>query len=267
MNPTLRYITESLQGFVPDAELRETALWIAESATGCSRTEILCKDTTNIPNLEIILQRIRNGEPLQYIFGVTDWGGFRLNVNRNTLIPRPETFEMVELLRKRFAASSVMRVLDIGTGSGCIAIALKKHFIHWEVSACDISPDTLQVAQQNAQSNNTEVHFFLCDILQEEISDFDLIVSNPPYVRESEKKQMMPRVLQWEPDRALFVPDSDPLIFYRRIASLHKAPLLFFEINENLANDTQQMLHTEGYDHCRICKDIYKKDRFIIAQQ
>ena len=184
MNKMLHYITESLHGSIPEEELRETALWVAEETTGLSRTEILCKDTMNIPNLEIILQRIRQGEPLQYIFGYTEWGGLRLKVNKATLIPRPETYDIITIFRTIYNRKSDckknLRVLDACTGSGCIAIALKKKFPQLHVSACDISYKALQVVQENAVIHQTDIYIFQCDILQDILEEYDIIVSNPP---------------------------------------------------------------------------------------
>ena len=252
---------------MPDNELRETAIWVMEETTGMSRTEILCKDTTNIPNLEIILQRLRSGMPLQYVFGKAYWGGLTLSVNNHTLIPRPETWGLVEAVRERYKDTGAKRVLDIGTGSGCIAIALKHSFPHWHVEACDISKEALQTAAENASVNNAEVRFFRCDILNDEIEDYDIIVSNPPYVMESEKARMQKRVLDFEPESALFVPESNPLLFYRRIASVHKADRLFFEINEQMAEAMKEMLAGQGYANICVIKDMAGKDRIVVADK
>ena len=261
MNITLQYIINNLRGYLPESELRETALWVMEETTGMSRTEILCKDTTNIPNLEIILQQLKNGVPLQYVFGKTYWGGLTLNVNCHTLIPRPETWCLIEVIKKRFPTDSHLRLLDIGTGSGCIAIALKQCFPQWQIAACDISEDALQTAADNAALNNVKVDFFRCDILNETTDNYDIIVSNPPYVMEKEKAEMQSRVLNYEPSSALFVPDSDPLLFYRRIASLHNANYLFFEINEQMGEAIRHLLLQQGYQNISILSDFAGKDR------
>lgn len=273
MNTTLHYIISSLRGYLPEEELRETALWIAEAATGLSRTEILCKDTLNIPNLQNIIQKIKKQEPLQYIFGSTEWGGLRLQLNRHTLIPRPETYQLVELVCEYVShnylmtSSHSLKLLDIGTGSGCIAIALKQRLPQLSVEACDISPQALQIAQQNAIDNHTDIRFFQCNILTDTIPYYDIIVSNPPYVRESEKDAMSPRVLDYEPASALFVPDHDPLLFYQRIARIHAAPHIFFEINEALEQKMQLMLQKENYHHTFLYDDMFGKHRYIHAEQ
>lgn len=265
MNETLRYIADSLRGALPDSELQDAALWIAEETTGLSRTEILCKSTIIIPNLEIIFKQIRVGKPLQYIFETAYWGGLRLKVTPATLIPRPETYGIIDCFARHYTSSRPLRVLDIGTGSGCIAIALKKRFPELQVEACDKSLEALQVARQNAASHEADIRFFQCDILKDEIGGYDVLVSNPPYVRESEKAQMDDRVLLFEPATALFVSDEDPLVFYRYIAR-RKAPALVFEINEALAAETVQMLVQEGYAKTEIYKDLDSKDRILFSQ-
>lgn len=163
------------------------------------------------------------------------------------------------------------RVLDIGTGSGCIALGLKQAYPDWEVFAVDISAPALEVASQNAKRNNLDVFFAQLDILDTQkthefigkFGPFDLIISNPPYICEKEKKDMLPNVLNHEPHSALFVPDTDPLLFYRTIAHLHAATFLLFEINEQFGPLTAQMLSDEGYTDITITKDDYAKDRFI----
>ena len=159
-----------------------------------------------------------------------------------------------------------MKVLDIGTGSGCIAIALKKARPMWKVYGLDISEEALAVAKRNAAHNQAEVLFSRKDILSDEIGDFDIIVSNPPYICEQEKESMERNVLDYEPASALFVPDSDPLLFYRRIASLRKAPLLFFEINEAYSRETTEILRAFGYTDIHLINDIYGKPRIVSGQ-
>ena len=265
MNPTLLYIEDNLRGYIPDNELRETAIWLIQETTGLAYNEILCKDTNNIPNLEILIERVRSGEPLQYIFGKAYWGGLTLQVNANTLIPRPETWELVEAVKKSFPADSRLRMLDIGTGSGCIAIALKKAFPLWHAEACDISEEALETASYNAAQNSADISFFKCDILNQTIGDYDVIVSNPPYVMESEKTLMQKRVLDYEPWQALFVDDSDPLLFYRKIAQMRKAKYIFFEINETCAEAMTEMLAQSGYRQIKTIKDMFGKDRITTA--
>lgn len=217
---------------------------------------------------EPIIERLRRFEPIQYIFGHTLWCGLDLKVTPSTLIPRPETADLVEMLSavsRQFSDSS-LSVLDIGTGSGCIAIALKKRHPEWAVTGIDISAEAIKIARENAKRNGIDAEFRKMDVFSdsiEQIEKFDIIVSNPPYIRESEKQCMRRNVLDFEPSQALFVPDDDPLLFYRRIAALHKAPYLFFEINESLGNETVGMLRKQSYTDIQIHTDSYGKSRFV----
>ena len=279
MIPLIQHISSQLTDLYGEDEARALAWWIAEETTGLSRTQLLsgCKDTKNIPNLQTIIARLRNFEPIQYIFGHCLWSGLDLSVTPATLIPRPETAELVEKISTfRFPQSesrspksaTPFRVLDIGTGSGCIAIALKKRHPEWSVSAMDVSAEALEVAKANARRNDAEIDFRQADILTEtaeSIGHFDLVVSNPPYICESEKISMKPNVLDYEPASALFVPDNDPLLFYRRIASLHSGKYLFFETNERFADEIRNLLLQSGYSDIQISKDIYNKPRFVSA--
>jgi len=234
-------IQSQLETAYPADEAEALAWWVAEEITGLSRTQLQigCKDTTFFANmqkinetnadLQQIIARLLRFEPIQYIFGHTLWYGLDLKVTPATLIPRPETAELVEQISNFKFQISNCRVLDIGTGSGCIAIALKKRHPEWQVTGIDISAEAIEVAKENARRNGVEVNFQVADIfdpidknLKSKISNlkYDVIVSNPPYIRESEKSSMRPNVLNYEPASALFVPDNDPLLFYRRIASL-----------------------------------------------
>lgn len=274
-----------LQAAYPEDEARSLAWWIMEELTGKSRTELQfgCKDTAFSPIMQEksqeIISRLLHFEPIQYIFGHTLWCGLDLLVTPATLIPRPETAELVERINKptqTLPEGKALKVLDIGTGSGCIAIALKKAHPSWSVTGIDISPEAIAIARENARRNKVEVNFQVADIFDfnEENSKYDLVVSNPPYICESEKTSMRPNVLNFEPSSALFVPDSDPLKFYRRIAELFSLPLegkgrergLFFEINETYGPQLSAMLDSLGYTDIQIHKDIYGKDRIIEAR-
>lgn len=258
------YIVTELDGIYSPSEARELAFWILEETTGLSRAAILaCKGTQNILNIKNILARLRKKEPIQYIFGHTEWFGLDLKVTPDTLIPRPETAELVELVLHTLPKDQPLRILDIGTGSGCIAIALKKRSPKWQVTALDVSAKALAVAQENAQRNGVEIEFRQADILSDEIEHFDAIVSNPPYVTESEKVSMESNVLDYEPASALFVPDEDPLKFYRRIVSLHAAPEIFFEINSRFADETIQLLQAYNYTETHLYHDIYEHPRMV----
>lgn len=272
MKQQIDYIISELRGFYPEDELRELAYWILEESTGMTRTEILfgCKDTKKnvyAQEIEVILQKLRAHEPIQYVFGHTEWMGLDLRVTPATLIPRPETAELVEWILHVADKNKPLRVLDIGTGSGCIAIALKKAAPNWQVTGLDISNEALEVAKENAQRNNVTIHWQQADILSLcSLSMVDIIVSNPPYICEKEKVDMQARVLDYEPAKALFVPDNDPLLFYRKIAILKGAPILFFEINEAYGEQVCSMLRTIGYTNVELKKDMYGKTRMVIGR-
>ena len=286
MRNFVRYIESALQGFYPPDECRALAWWVAEETTGLSRTQIItgCKDTKIIPNIEIILQRLQKKEPIQYIFGHTLWMGLDLQLSPATLIPRPETAELVDFITRDLATkapSLVGRdgvgpaVLDIGTGSGCIAIALKQQQPAWNVYGLDISEEAIAIARGNAERNHTPIQFAQCDILRQTplLTDkngkkvtFQIVVSNPPYIAEREKAQMDTSVLDYEPHSALFVPDQDPLLFYHRIAELRLAPYLYFELNEAYAQQTADMLQSIGYQDIILKNDSYGKPRILAAR-
>ena len=272
MKQQINYIISKLRGFYPEDELRELAYWILEESTGMTRTEILfgCKDTKKnvyAQEIEVILQKLRAHEPIQYVFGHTEWMGLDLRVTPATLIPRPETAELVEWVLHVADKNKPLRVLDIGTGSGCIAIALKKAAPNWQVTGLDISHEALDVAKENAERNNVAIHWQQADILSLcSLPMVDIIVSNPPYICEKEKVDMQARVLDYEPAKALFVPDNDPLLFYRKIASLKGAPILFFEINEAYGEQVCSMLRTIGYTNVERKEDIYGKPRMVFGR-
>ena len=276
MKQQVNYIISELRGFFPEEVLRELAYWIIEETTGMTRTQILtdCKGTQNIPNIEIILQKLRAHVPIQYIFGHTEWMGLDLRVTPATLIPRPETAELVEWVLQVADRDKPLKVLDIGTGSGCIALALKKAAPNWNVTGLDISEEALKVAKENAGRNNAEVHWLQADILSPQCPiassphhlHFDIIVSNPPYICNHEKRDMDARVLDYEPHSALFVPDTDPLLFYRQIASLATSPaMLFFEINEAYGNEVCEMMAEMGYTDIQLKNDMYGKPRMVFG--
>ena len=269
MKEFIQSIAAQLQAVYPADEAEALAWWIAEELTGCNRTQLQFgyKGTTNFPNLQTIIDRLLHFEPIQYIFSHTLWCGLDLKVTPDTLIPRPETAELVEqIINHNFEIINLpVRILDIGTGSGCIAIALKKHYPEWQVTGIDISPEAVEVAKENARRNGVEVEFKVADILDsnEQNHQYDIVVSNPPYICEKEKPGMRPNVLKYEPASALFVPDNDPFLFYRRIASLHWAQFLFFEINEAYPQELATMLTGLGYTDIQITNDIYGKPRII----
>lgn len=229
-------------------------------------------DALQLLRWESVLSDLKKGKPIQYILGETEFYGLRFLVNENTLIPRPETEELVELIIDDSQKSKVgsLKILDIGTGSGCIAISLAKNLLNADVSAIDVSEKALETAKINAEINAVNVHFILKNILETEDLEeqYDIIVSNPPYVRNLEKSEIKPNVLEFEPHLALFVEDDDALLFYRKIAQLAKKHLsenglLFFEINQYLGKQTVELLEEIGFKNILLKKDIYENDRMI----
>ena len=287
MKTILEHIVTRLTPFYGPQEARELAFWIIEETTGMNRFDVsMHKGTKNIPELEIILKKLSEYVPVQYIFGHTEWLGLDLKVTPATLIPRPETAELVTLICNSQHSTlnnaqlstlntqqhstlnsqhSTLNVLDLGTGSGCIALALKQRHPEWQVAGLDNSREALSIARTNATHNNLDVHFFYADILTDDIGHYDLIVSNPPYIRPSERDTMTANTLLHEPAQALFVPENDPLIFYRRIAEMHAADELWFEINEHLGNEMITRMQQSGYE-AQCLTDSYGKQRFIHAQ-
>ena len=269
------YIISQLRGYIPEEELCELAYWIVEETTGLTRTQILmgCKDTKKnvyeqekksfLGRIEIILEKLRANMPIQYVFEHAEWMGLDLRVTPATLIPRPEPAELVEWVKETADHHQALRIVDIGTGSGCIAIALKRACPLWDVTGVDISAEALAIAQQNAERNQVQVTWKQLDILSETLDFIDIIVSNPPYICQKEKALMDARVLDHEPHSALFVSDDDPLLFYRRIAEMKAARNLFFEINEAYGKEVCDMLKKLGYQHITLKCDIYGKERMV----
>ena len=226
-----------------------------------------------ILNWNAILEKLKIQIPIQYIIGTTHFYGLEFFVDENVLIPRPETEELVDWIVKlnsKLSKKKNLKILDIGTGSGCIAVSLAKNIPNSEVFAIDVSENALAIAKKNAILNKVPVTFLHKNILEtKDLSQkFDIIVSNPPYVRNLEKAEIKPNVLDNEPHLALFVPDNDPLIFYKKIAELAAANLnpngqLFFEINQYLGKETQELLESIGLKNIELRKDIYGNDRMI----
>ena len=265
-------------------EIEAIALLVLEETTGVSRAKIKAFTDDNIAGEAIekiqgILDELKTGRPVQYILGYTEFYGLKFLVNSAVLIPRPETEELVEwvLLSEKQKAESLqpLSILDIGTGSGCIAISLKKNLPGAQVTAIDISPAALHTAKQNAVINDVTVDFIKADILnpKSEVRDqkFDIIVSNPPYVTLEDKTLMHQNVTGFEPHIALFVPEHNPLIFYKAIADfaaeyLTKNGLLFFEINESYGKETVKLLNNKFFINIELRKDMSGRDRMIQAQ-
>jgi release factor glutamine methyltransferase len=233
-------------------------------------------DGVHLKQWKSILSDLKIEKPIQYILGETEFCGLRFEVNENTLIPRPETEELVELIikkdGKRKREEGKVKILDIGTGSGCIAISIAKNIPTAEVFAIDISEKALATARSNAELNDVNVTFLLKNILEtaDLENEFDIIVSNPPYVRNLEKAEIKSNVLEYEPHLALFVEDNDALLFYRKIAQLAIKSLapngkLYFEINQYLGKETVELLESLGFKDIELKKDIYGNDRMITA--
>lgn len=267
----------SLVAMYPKEEIQSFFNILSQEYFGLSRLDIALNPKAQISlqslnKIEDALLRLQGHEPIQYIVGNTEFYGIPFYVNKDTLIPRPETEELVDWILKenQDKDSCALKILDIGTGSGCIAISLAKNLPNFSISGLDFSKGALEIAARNAELNNVNVDFFCQDILKAENlpKQYDIIVSNPPYVRDLEKKEMQQNVLAYEPDSALFVRDQDPLIFYRIITALAKDSLklngvLFFEINEFLAEELIELLTSEGFRDIEVRKDIYGKNRML----
>ncbi|GHV58343.1 release factor glutamine methyltransferase [Bacteroidia bacterium] len=279
MQQSLQYIQEQLQGLYPDSEIRTLCYRILESVCRADRQTLLRgkgKQLSANDRIEIrkITEELKKYRPLQYILGETEFFGLPFRVNEQVLIPRPETEELVEWVltaAQHMVYGTRCRILDIGTGSGCIAVALAKHLPEAEIYALDISGKALEIAKQNAYLNKVNVRFFLHDIFSSSpfpISFFDIIVSNPPYIRPSEKQAMSPNVLTYEPHQALFVPEAQPLLFYERIADfghtcLNPAGRLFFETNALFGQAVVEMLQQKEYQEVKLMRDIAGKERMV----
>lgn len=274
-----QYAREELKDTYTPEEIRHLCRLIYTDVLQYTNIDIHIKkhdtlDESFVKKFYDIVAHLKGNEPLQYIIGETEFAGLKFRLNPDTLIPRPETAELVNWLT-RFPLPTRPTILDVGTGSGCIAVSAASLLPGAEVYAIDISGNALLQAEENARLNKVEVHFAERNILTWEDyvwESYDVIVSNPPYVRECEKEQMQARVLDYEPARALFVPDNDPLIFYRAIAAFgmhHLKPggLLFFEINEVLGTETAKLLEEQGYTDVVLKKDFYDKERFTVARR
>lgn len=266
-------IISSLTPSLGAAEAKATARLLLEDDLNVSPTVLLTRgDRTVEPETEArfrkYIDRIASGEPPQYVIGKARFMGMDFKVSRATLIPRPETAQLVDIVVDYAAQRHDLKILDVGTGSGCIAIALARAIPFSDVTAIDISDEALSIARQNADALRAKIDFVKADILNDGFKpsqDFDIVVSNPPYIAASERKDMERRVTDFEPAEALFVPDDDPLLFYRTIVDKIKAKAYFFEINPLFAHSLREMLINKGFD-CELRADSFGKTRFAISK-
>lgn len=258
-------------------EIKNIIRIIFEKLKGYSQVDIIMHHDEELSDfikskIDSVLERLLRHEPIQYIFNEAYFQGLHLKVTPHTLIPRPETEELVDIIVKENSDSD-LRVLDIGTGSGAIAIALARSLRFPIVDAIDISQEALNTAEENAKLLKTKVNFFKKDILNVDNHDneiYDIIVSNPPYITEHEKTDMEQNVLDYEPHTALFVPDNDPLLFYRAITlysvkALKPGGRIYFEINSRFGKETAKLLSDNGFTNTMVIKDMYGLDRFVSA--
>lgn len=257
-------------------EARAVTAFVCEGRLGLRFTDVIVEPDAPCPlreELAPLMAEIRDRRPAQYIAGYAFFRDMKFIVREGVLIPRPETEEMVGLIETEHRGEKGLRVLDIGTGSGCIAVSLALALPESRVTGIDISDSALATASENARRLGAEVRFERHDILSESVPEgaYDLVVSNPPYVTRSEQAQMLPNVLRHEPHRALFVPDDDPLLFYRAIAEKGRTMIarggeLWFEINERFGPQTVRLLEDEGYADIRLREDMFGKPRTICAR-
>lgn len=278
MQKTILYIEEKLNLIFSKKEIQFLSALIFEEICEFSKIDMLLKEKkcsiSDFEKIKKIIVRLQKNEPIDYILGKTKFYNLDFFVNKDVLIPRPETEELVDLIIKKFDKNKNLKILDIGTGSACIAVTLAKHFQNAEIEAWDISRKALEIAQKNAQKNDVNILFKEKNILTENGTFFkknwDIIISNPPYVRLSEKIMMKKNVINFEPHQAIFVNDEKPLIFYEKISDFARINLkengyLFFEINEFLADKMIDLLKNKSFKNIQLKKDFFEKNRIIFA--
>jgi release factor glutamine methyltransferase len=279
MQEATYFLLKRLRGIYSEEEASQITDWVMESLTGSKKTERMLYKNAAITNkeeaeLQELTERLMQHEPVQYVLNETWFCGLKFYVDKNVLIPRPETEELVEwiIANCKFPIDK-LKILDVGSGSGCIPIALKRKLRKAEVWSCDVSEAALMTAKRNANDLGVDVNFFQLDFLdkekREQLPSFDIIVSNPPYVPEKDKDQMQPNVLKYEPSSALFVPDNDSLVFYKAIADfgkhhLNKNGTIYAEIHESIGEVVTLLFQSEHYS-IELKKDLQGKDRMLKA--
>lgn len=274
----LTFAKTELALFYDEREIQSFFYMLCEHYLGIAKTAVILNPDYALSESELLkfnfaIKDLKAEKPIQYILGKTEFFGFDFKVNEHTLIPRPETEELVKWVIDNENSTSPLQILDIGTGSGCIAISIAKQLPEAKVMGVDISAEALQIARLNNENLNASVIFELMDILNPPktfASTFDIIVSNPPYVLETEKTLMKKNVLEFEPHQALFVKDSDPLLFYRKILDFAQNHLvsngkIYFEINEKLGTELSVLLKEFNYRQIEIKNDLFDKPRMICA--
>lgn len=278
LQKTKRHFIESLAEKFPQREAEQLMRILLEDLFGIGWNQQLMNPDLGIDEIQHFqlkqaVERLLSGEPVQYVTGMASFDDLLIKVSPAVLIPRPETEEMVQKICALLPKEKSLRIWDIGTGSGCIAIALAKHFNNAEVIGFDVSAEALQIAKENAESNGVKVTFVQDDVLNPQSEFFsqpvDLVVSNPPYICDSERAAMEANVLDWEPEMALFVPDDDPLRFYRQILALSKNQLnpngqIWFEINERMGEEMLSLCREMDFAKADILEDFAEKRRFCL---
>lgn len=276
--PLYQQLSRNITAYPPE-EAREMAFMLLDHYFGLRKADVLADKplpaNRTEPDWFRIIERLNRQEPIQHVIGTTIFCGLEFEVSPDVLIPRPETEDLIRLIMHDFADQTErpVRVIDIGTGSGCLAVTLARFLPQSDVTAYDVSEEALAMARRNADKLNAEVSFRHQDILQvaqRQVGTFDCVVSNPPYVTRSEAAQMDRNVLEYEPDVALFVDDADPLIFYKAVAdfaahNLSDVGVCYVEINERFGEATKAVFDDRGFQNVQIYKDIHGKDRSVRA--
>jgi len=281
LNEARTVLTKELSKVYDNDELRNIIELVIEHITNMTRAEQIKNKVpyltcTQLENLDEITERLKKNEPVQYVLGETWFAGMKFKVNKNVLIPRPETEELVDWIVKESQKSKVksQNIIDIGTGSGCIPITIKKKLPEANVTAIDVCSQALFTATENAIELSADVDFLLLDFLDEEkwkkLGQYDIIVSNPPYVKQNEINTMHERVKEFEPHLALFVPDNDALLFYKKLSifstnHLNPGGSLFVEINEALGEHVVNLFRSVGFSNIELRKDMQRRDRMVRA--